>query len=374
MKATIIKEVRTARFAAGVEKFTRGSPGFAMTGDQWDTDTMLLGTPTGTMNLRTGMITKAKASDMIAKQTLVTPGSLPLCPRWITFLLEACGGDQSVVDFLQRWCGYCLTGHTREHALVFLHGPGGNGKSVFINVISKLMGSYAAVSPMETFVQAQGSRHPTELAFLNGPRLVIASETEKGRNWNEERIKSVTGGDAITARFMREDFFTFVPQFKLLIIGNHTPKLVNVDDATRRRFAIVPFTAKPKNVDKFLEQVLIEQEGPEILAWMVEGCLDWQGHSLLPPEKITKATSKYFHDEDVIGQFLDECCVIGEGFTEASGLLYLEYRGWEEKHIGEKPLSIRAWGDILEEKGFPRYRTKSERGHRGLRKRNYLKD
>jgi putative DNA primase/helicase len=128
-----------------------------------------------------------------------------------------------MVDFLRRWCGYCLTGSTREHAFAFVHGPGGNGKSVFLNTLAGIMADYSATAAMETFADSRHDRHSTELAMLKGARLVTASETEAGRGWAEAKVKAITGGDPITARFMRQDNFTYTPQFKLLIAGNHAP-------------------------------------------------------------------------------------------------------------------------------------------------------
>src|SRR6266850_943776 len=135
---------------------------------------------------------------------------------------------------------------------------------------------------METFTASLNDRHPTDLAMLRGARLVTASETEEGRAWAEARIKQLTGGDRIAARFMRQDFFQYSPEFKLLVIGNHKPTLHNVDDAARRRFNIVPFIFKPAKPDHKLEQKLLA-EAPAILQWMIDGCLDWQNNGLIRP-------------------------------------------------------------------------------------------
>jgi putative DNA primase/helicase len=197
----------------------------------------------------------------------------------LKFLYDCSGGDVELIRFLQQWCGYCLTGDTREHALIFVYGGGGNGKSVFMNTVSGLLGDYATVAAMDTFTASRNEKHPTELARLAGARLVTASETEKGHAWAEARIKSLTGGDKMSGRFMRQDFFEFQPQLKLVIIGNHKPVLQTVDDAARNRFNIVPFILKPVSPDRQLEQKL-QAEWPEILRWMIEGCVDWQKKDL----------------------------------------------------------------------------------------------
>ena len=182
-----------------------------------------------------------------------------------------------MVRFLRQWFGYSLT-ETREHALVFVFGPGGNGKSVFLNVMTGILGDYAATATMDAFIASHGDRHSTDVAMLRGSRLVTCSETEEGRQWAEARIKQLTGGDPITARFMRQDNFTYVPQFKLTIVGNHRPLLRTVDDAQRRRFNLVPFTHKPASPDRELERKL-RADWPAILRWAIDGCADWRARA-----------------------------------------------------------------------------------------------
>lgn len=237
-----------ANFAGNVEGFARTDRTFAVTSDVWDLNRYLLGTPGGTVDLLTGEIRKAVPEDFITKMTAVVPADKPECPRWLRFLREATNDDQDLIAFLQQFAGYMLTGDTKEHSLLFIHGGGGNGKSVFQNTCSGILGDYAKTAAMETFTTSSMDKHPTDLAMLHGARLVTASETEEGRAWAESRIKQITGGDRISARFMRQDFFEFTPQFKLLLIGNHQPTLRNVDDAARRRFNIVPFIHKPPTI------------------------------------------------------------------------------------------------------------------------------
>ena len=166
----------------------------------------------------------------------------------------------------------------------FVYGPGGNGKSVMLMTVAGILGAYAATAAMDTFTASHSDRHPTDLAMLDGARMVIATETDEGRAWAEARIKALTGGDAITARFMREDFFTFTPAFKLTISGNHKPTLSNVDDAARRRFNIAPFLNKPARPDSHLVETL-KREWPGILRWMIEGCLAWQRETITPQRR-----------------------------------------------------------------------------------------
>ncbi len=249
------KVIGKTSFAAGVERYARSDEKVAVTIDYWDRDPWLLGTPGGTVDLTSGRLRDSIRSDGLTKSTMCAPQTTG-CPLWLRFMTETTGNDGALIRFLQQWCGYALTGMTREHALVFVYGPGGNGKSVFLNVVTAILGDYARTSAMDTFTAAHGDKHPTDLAMLRGARLVTASETEEGRPWAEARIKQLTGGDRIAARFMRQDFFEFTPQFKLMIVGNHKPVLHNVDDAARRRFNIVPFMRKPETPDRELEQKL----------------------------------------------------------------------------------------------------------------------
>lgn len=357
-------------FAAGVERFVRSDPAFAVTMEYWDRNPLLLGTPGGTVDLSTGDLRPALPNEGITKRTAVEPAELVDCNRWLDFLDEATGGDVELIRFLQQWCGYCLTGDTREHALVFVYGPGGNGKSVFLNVLTGILNDYATTAAMDTFTASKGDKHPTDLAMLRGARLVTASETEEGRAWAEARIKQMTGGDPITARFMRQDFFTFQPNFKLTIVGNHQPVLRNVDEAARRRFNIVPFTRKPAAPDRQLEEKL-KAEWPSILRWMIEGCLDWQANGLTRPASVMDATASYFAEQDLFGQWLtDECDVEPSNTYKWESLADL-FASWSEyaRAAGEEAGTVKGFSPAMIRKGFTPHRTNQARGFRGVRLR-----
>ncbi|MGA8707705.1 MAG: phage/plasmid primase, P4 family, partial [Steroidobacteraceae bacterium] len=260
--------------AAAVERAARSDRRLAVTSEIWDRDPLLIGTPGGVVDLHTGVLRAARADDYITKLTGVAPSGESAEPvLWLQFLEQTTLGDANLTRFLQQIAGYALTGDVREHALFFGYGGGGNGKGVFVHTLKGIWGDYASVAPMETFTESHGDRHPTELAMLRGARLVVSEESEAGRNWNSARVKTLSGGDPVTARFMRQDFFTFSPTWKLLLIGNHQPLLRNVDDALVRRFNIVPFNHKPARPDLELEHKL-QAEWPAILRWAIDGCLD----------------------------------------------------------------------------------------------------
>jgi len=359
-----------ANFAAAVERFAQADRTFAVTASEWDCDPWLLGTPGGVVNLRTGLLRKARREDLITKVTAVAPAATAECPLFLSFLHEACGRDKALVGFLQRWFGYCLTGVTREHALLFVYGPGGNGKGVLIVAAAGIMGTYAITAAMDTFTALKGHRHTTDLAMLRGARLVIATETEEGQAWAEARIKALTGGDPITARFMRCDNFTFMPAFKLTISGNHKPTLRNVDDAARRRFNIVPFVHKPTAPDKQLSEKL-KAEWPGILRWMIEGCSAWQKDGLQRPGVVLEATKEYFADEDVLAQWIDECCDLLKDVGDTSAHLFASWRAFALSRA-EDPRNAKWFGTMLERHGYQRDKDCEHfrgRGFRGIRVR-----
>jgi putative DNA primase/helicase len=277
------KKLAAASTAAAVERLTRYDERFAMSTDEWDPDPWLLNTPDGTVDLRTGRMCPHRREDYLTKVTAISPADIG-CPLFMEFMKKITNGDAELIAFLQRSLCYAMTGITREHALFFWYGRGGNGKSVLLNTIAGILGEYHTNAAMETFVDTHGDRHPTELAALRGAHLVTAVETERGRQWAEAKIKALTGGDPISARFMRQDFFTFTPQFKLVIAGNHKPSLRSVDQAIRRRFHLVPFIVDiPKEQqDKELGEKL-KAEWPAILSWLIRGCLEWQRIGLAPP-------------------------------------------------------------------------------------------
>ena len=222
-----------ASFAKGMELFAQIDQRVAVVHDVWDPDPWLLQTPAGVVDLRTGAAREPDRAAMMTRSTSVAPATGEPA-RWLQFMREVTSGDEEVVSYLQRVLGYSLTGSTREHAMFQLIGDGGNGKSVLLNTASKIMGDYAVTAGMDTFVASRGDRHPTDLAKLDGARLVAASETTEGRAWDEARIKQLTGGDRIAARYMRQDFFEFTPRFKLLIVANHAPVLPARIERSRR--------------------------------------------------------------------------------------------------------------------------------------------
>jgi putative DNA primase/helicase len=320
-----------------------------------------------TIELSTGINRPARREDYCTKSSAVAPAKPGTpCPMWLEFLARVTNADAELIGFLQRFLGYCLTGHVTEHVLMFLFGTGANGKSVFVSTVAGIFNDYAVIAPMEMFLESRFDRHPTEIAKLKGARLVVAHETQKGRRWDEAKVKNLTGGDRLTGRFMRGDFFDFRPTHKLLVVGNHKPSLRNVDEAVRRRILLVPFTVQipederdPKLADK------LKAEWPAILRWMVDGCLEWQRVGLMVPNVVRKATDDYLADQDTISQWADEWLIHDPCAFTASRALFKSWKCWcDERNL--PPGTETAFVDTLKDRGYEQDRKKIGRGFKGI--------
>jgi putative DNA primase/helicase len=326
-----------------------------------------------TVDLISGTLSPPRREDYITQQAAcrMAPAGTPH-PYWDAFLVRVTVGDVELIRFLQRFIGYCLTGHTKEHVFLFIYGTGRNGKGTFVNTVLKIFGDYAAAASIATFLASKGDRHPTEIAKLRGKRLVIAQETPAGRVWDEAKIKALTGGDRMSARFMRQDDFEFDPVFKLIICGNHKPRLNCVDAAMRARLLLVPFTVQipVEERDKNLMDKL-RPEWPAILRWAMDGCLEWQRIGLATPAVVTKATNDYFSSEDSFLEWLEDNCEVdlnNKELTAAAGELYVSWSGCCRDN-GDEPGSKKAFAEVLESHGFERTTV----GHAKTRSYRYIR-
>ena len=357
-----------ARTVAAVVMLARTDRRMAATVDQWDRGTMLLSAKGATVDLATGASRSPDRRDYLTKQagaSIAEPG-MPH-PLWSDFLDTVTQADETLIGFLQRYAGYCLTGETREHVLAFLYGPGANGKGVFVGTLAKIMGDYAISAPIEMFLASKHDRHPTEIARLKGARLVVAQETQKGRRWDETKLKILTSSDWLSGHFMRQDFFDFDPTHKLLITGNHKPSLSSVDEAIRRRLLLVPFTVEIPEAERDPDfATKLVPEYPAIFRWMVNGCLEWQRDGLDVPERVRKASDDYFANQDTLGQWIEDCLIVGDprAFTTTRAL-FGSWKAWTDvRNI--RPGSEKEFADGLAEKGYQQHRMNYGRGFKGL--------
>ena len=358
--------IASAKTVYAVERLARSDRRLAATVDQWDADPWQLNTPQGVVDLTTGQARPHVPEDYFTKITAVGPQGG--CPRFLAFLDRITGGDAELVAYLRRVLGYGLTGLTREHALFFGYGTGANGKSVLLSTVAGILDEYHKTAPIETFTASNGDRHPTDLASLRGARLVTATETEEGRRWAESRIKQLTGGDTVAARFMRQDFFEYRPAFKLIIAGNHKPSLRSVDEAIRRRFHLIPFavTIPARGARRRSRR---EAQGRMARGSSHGSSRDaWNGKpkALVPPRAVLEATEAYLSAEDAIAAWIEEKCEVDakHGSRRANclhrGLPGLTQRASIRAHEAHSP-------KVSKSRGFHRHRMPHGQRFYGLR-------
>lgn len=356
----------SAKTVAAIERLARADRGHAMVADAFDKDPGLLNTVSGVIDTRSGQSYARDKSFYITKVAGCGVGDK--CPTWDRFIDRITCGDRDFARYLQRVAGYCLTGETSSHAIFFLFGLGANGKSTFATALMGMLGDYATTAPTEMFVESLTARHPTELARLRGARLVVVQEVEDGQRWATAKIKQLTGGDRVTAHFMRQDFFEYTPQFKLLFCGNHKPALRTVDEAIKRRFHLIPFvqTIPPGERDPDLSTKL-RAEWSGILRWALEGCAEWREIGLAPPKAVRAATDLYMEDEDIFRGWMNECCEEDPRAFVAVAELHDSYQAWAER-AGERFFGRKRFSQVIEDHGYPRARdsTNRIRGFRGL--------
>lgn len=323
-------------------------------------DPWLLNCKNGTLNLKTGELKPHEREDNITKILPVEYDPDARCQRWEEFLYQIMGKNHDLVDFLQRTVGYSLTGDTREECLFLLYGEGANGKTTFIETLKGLFGEYAKAAEFSTFVEKNYDYIRNDIARLKGSRLVVAAESKRGRNFDESLIKKLTGRDSLVARFLYEEHFEFIPEFKIFLAFNVKPKIKGTDYGIWRRIRIVPFnvTFPTAKQDQRLRYKL-EKEFPGILAWAVRGCLEWQKNGLNEPTAVLFATKDYKEEMNIIEKFVDEQCERQDAIKESTNNLYHEYQRFC-KYLGVSPESKIEFGKQLTQLGI-----KSKHGRAG---------
>ena len=253
----------------------QAEPPFADTGENWDSDPDLLACPNGVVDLRTGSLRPGRQTDRLTMLAGVPYDPAATCPRFIQFLFEVFDGNQELIEYMHRVIGYCLTGHTTEQCWWMWWGFGANGKSTLIRALQRALGDFGACAPFSTFLYQPNATLTNDLARLRGRRFVWAQEASQTSRLDEERIKTVTGGDTVTARFLHREFFEFQPTLKLVLAVNKKPVVKDDSFGTWRRVRVVPFTQR-FDIDKTLDDELAG-EAQGILAWAVRGALLWHG-------------------------------------------------------------------------------------------------
>ncbi|MEH7126007.1 phage/plasmid primase, P4 family [Bacillus sp. JJ1773] len=321
----------------------------------------------GVVDLRTGELLPHDRKMYMTKNTHIEYHKKSDCPTWLNFLESIMKDEQGnvkqdLIDFLQKAIGYTLTGDTSEQVAFFLWGTGRNGKSTFINIVKEILGDYGKQTNSDTFTSKMNDNGiNNDVARLHGARFVSAVESEDGQKLSESLIKQLTGGEPITARFLRKEFFEFLPEFKIFFTTNHKPIVKGDDEGIWRRIRLIPFTHTiPKDeVDKQLPEKL-RAELPGILKWAVEGCMKWQQGGLGEPDEVKAATDEYKEEMDLLSNFLDECCVMLNEAKVAVNDIHKEYMKWAEEN-GEYPMKQRAFSNRLQMKGFSKRKSTGNR-------------
>jgi len=372
-RKAVSKHARASESAGRIQamlSLAQTEPDIALTGRDLDRNPWRLNVLNGTLDTKTGELRRHRRSELITKLAPVAYDPAAKCPEWFKFLDRIMAGSQGLISYLQKLAGYCLTGDTREKCLPVLHGGGNNGKTIFTATIGAMLGDYARETPVETLMIKRNETIPNDIAGLKGARLVTASEGERGQRLAESLIKRLTGGDKISARFLHQEFFEFVPEFKIVLSTNHKPSIRGTDAAIWSRIHLVPFDVTIPKSEQVPHTVMLERlkaEWPGILAWAVEGCLAWQKEGLEKPEEVERATSDYRADSDILGGFISDCCVINPQAKQRSAELYAQYQKWCGDN-GEEYIKFRTFGSVLEERGLKRTRLghKQDRGFQGI--------
>ena len=304
-------------------------PPISDAGEFWDRDPWLLGVANGVVDLRSATLRGGAPQDRITLHSDVPFEPDARCPRWLRFLGEVFGADQELIDYIWRAVGYSLTGDTSEQCVFTCYGSGANGKSVFLNSLRAVGGSYVYNVPFSTFELEARTSIPNDLAALAGRRQVTASETNEGVRLNEGRLKALTGCDPVTARFLHGEFFTFRPVAKFWLAVNHKPKVTDDSYGFWRRVRLIPFLQQFKGQaeDKNLATHLAE-DLPGILAWAVRGAMAWYERGLEPPAAVLNATESYRTESDPLAQFFQEQCILEDGCVTAATAAYKAYGAW----------------------------------------------
>lgn len=344
----------------------QSEPGIPVRLTDFDADGWVFNLRNGTLNLRTGELQPHRREDLITNLADVEFNKAADCELWDAFLWRVTDRNEELYAYLRRFVGYLLVGDTSEQALHFMYGLGANGKSVFCEVLMRLLGEYAvAVSPDLIMLKRHGGI-PNDVARLRGVRAALMNETSQGARFDEARLKDLTGGDTLTARFLHQEFFDFAPTHRIVIRGNHKPAINGTDEGIWRRLRLVPFTVTiPEDERDHQLLAKLQAELPGILNWAIAGCLEWQRDGLKPPSIITDAVRAYREESDTLGRFIAECCEVAKLAQVKSSSFFQRYQHFAEQ-AGERSMPSKDLPHEMQRRGFNWKRTKAGGLYEGL--------
>ena len=343
-------------------------PGVPVREALFDADQYLFNCKNALLDVKTGSPVAGCPEMLISKIANVEYDRSAECPRFMKFLKEITLERPAIITFLQRWFGASLSGDTSMQSFAIFYGHGANGKSTLTELLAKIMGDYAKNAPPDTFtVKNSGSGIPNDVAALRGARMVMATETEANARLAESKIKSLTGGDLVSARFMRGEFFSFTPSWKIIISTNHKPRISGADHGIWRRIILVPFdfVATTETMDPRLSEKLWEERSG-ILNWMLTGAAEYFKNGagragLAVPEIMLEETTEYRTEEDIIGRFLTEECYskdeiikLGRPARVAVKELQSGFRRWceDNNELFAAKMSSVAFGKAMRDRGI----------------------
>jgi putative DNA primase/helicase len=366
LAAWALKSEQSGRIKAMID-LAKTEPRVAISYTALDQQPRKLTVQNGTLDLWTGQLGPFDRADLLTKLTDIPFDAEAPCETWEKTLSVIFGGDTELIRYVQRAIGYSLTGDTSEQCLHLCHGTGSNGKSTLLDILAELSGEYGQQADFQTFLDRRHDSGPrNDVARLAGSRLVRSSEVGDHKRLNEGLIKSLTGGDIITARFLYSEDFEFKPQFKLWLAANHKPVIRGTDYAIWRRIRLLPFevTITADQADRELPKKL-RAELPGILSWAVAGCLLWREQGLRPPDRVLAATADYKSESDIIASFIEENCEVDSSYKEPAGKLYTAYKRWCDEN-GEYAMTNTRFGRELSDRGYQVTRTMSGKVRNGL--------
>jgi putative DNA primase/helicase len=350
-------ESESASRLGAMLRLAKSQPAIALRGDEWDSDPWLLAVQNGVVDLRTADLLDCSRERLLMLRATARYDPGAQCPRWERFVAEICEGDQMLADYLQRAAGYCLTADTREQVFFNLWGEGSNGKTTFVEVLAHVLGSYSLSLPLVSLTMNRNDAIPNDIAQLPGKRFVTIVESNRRARLNTALIKRLTGGDTMSARFMRREWFQFVPVAKFWLVTNHKPRVDDDSYGYWRRVHLIPLmhVFERNDKDETLREKLIT-EAPGILTWAVIGCLEWQTKGLGMPPVVSNATKEYQSESDPVGRFVAECCTLGSQYWVKRSELSTAFWNWATDNGDSCQLDQRDLSARLEKLGFTRNR------------------
>lgn len=372
------RSLDVARIKAMIE-LAASDPRIVVRAADLDRHDHLLGVANGVVDLRTGKLRPARPEDLITRHSPVAYDPKAKCPTWHRFLNRVTNSNRHLTPnrrhdpgrklaaYLQRAVGYALSGSTDEQVLFFLYGAGANGKTTFLKIVEEVLGpELTRQLPYDSLVERKQPRSSSnDVARLHGARAAFTSEVEDGTSIAESLVKQLTGGEAISARFLYAEYFEFVPKFKLFIAGNHKPIIKGDDHGIWRRLQLVPFEVtipEAQRDPRLLEK--LRAELPGILAWAIRGHRRWLKERLAPPTLVTDAVKEYRDEMDLLGEWIKDCCDVGPGKVLPARDGYRSYEQWAQAN-GLRPMSSPIFGRRLKER-FPRRKMANRNVYDGL--------